>query len=178
MDYGVAEAFLKKGKWFITRGEHDKAVSLLKEALLIDNELKEAYLYLGISCDDLGNYGLAILSYKRSFELDPNDCDNHVNIGFLYLKTGNLKESESFLEKAIKLGQIAFGNMNLGHVHLAKGEEAKALACYQKSLAAFDNKDKFWEGMRDDYQYLQQYGIQKEDYEALLSQLEGYQPPK
>ena len=57
--------------------------------------------------------------------------------------------------------------MNLDHVYLAKGEREKALDAYKLSISNFDDPNTFIKGFEDDYQYVAQYGITKEEYSEI-----------
>ena len=71
-----------------------------------------------------------------------------------------------------------YGYMNLGHVYLIEANEVKALNCYIKSLLSFEDKNLFWQGMRDDYQYLEQYGITPEKYNSVLEEVKSQSKSK
>jgi tetratricopeptide (TPR) repeat protein len=110
--------------------------------------------------------------------IKPDKHETFNSLGFLYLKTGDLINAETHLVKSIAFGSNDFGNMNLGHVYLCKGEEEKAILCYQKGLSHIDNSDDFWAGMKDDYAYLVQYGISEGYYQTILEKIRDNAPPQ
>lgn len=113
----------------------------------------------------------AIHCYWKAFDIQPNNPRGLISLGFNLICIGASNISEQFLVKAIDLGETYLGNMNLGHVHLCKNEKEKALDCYKKSLDTYENKQPFWEGMADDFQYLTQYGITEDYYQSVLAEL-------
>ena len=40
-----------------------------------------------------------------------------------------------------------------------------------KSLTTFSNKNQFWDGMKDDFQHLVQYGITDEYFQCILEKI-------
>ncbi len=95
-------------------------------------------------------------------------------MGFLYLQNRDLELAEKNLLKSIELGSKDLGNMNLGHVYLAKKETKKALECYKKSINNFSNKEEFLKGFDDDYQYLEQYGLNKKTHEKIRKKIMAF----
>ena len=69
------------------------------------------------------------------------------------------------------MGGFDNSNMNLGHVYLCQGNKEKALEYYKSSLSHFEDKAAFWAGMKDDFQYLTQYGIAEEYYKNVLGEI-------
>ena len=61
--------------------------------------------------------------------------------------------------------------MNTGHVHLAKGETAEALKCYQKAHQAETSHTDFIKKMEDDRKELMNHGLTDEDIDILLDLL-------
>ena len=109
--------------------------------------------------------------YQKSIDIKLDYIDSYISLGFCLIKYGKIEEAKPVLLKAIELGDLDTSNMNLGHVYLCKKEEGKAIQCYQASLSQFENKDNFWAGMKDDYQYLVQYGITEAYYQTILEKI-------
>jgi tetratricopeptide (TPR) repeat protein len=129
------------------------------------------YIGKGKFYSDNNQNDKALESYSKAFDIQPNKPNDLNSVGFNLICAGGVKSSEQFLFKAIELGNVIYGNMNLGHVYLCKSEKEKALECYKKSLDAVENKQYFWEGMADDLQYLTQYGITEAYYQGVLEEL-------
>ena len=77
------------------------------------------------------------------------------------------------MNKGILLGYSGLGYKNLGHIFLIKQKETGALQHYRKSLAAFEDKNRFWELMKEDFKdlHLKQYGISAAYYEEILEKI-------
>ena len=140
---------------------------------IINDNYLNAFLFfiLGYAYGNLGDKDKAIECYEKAIEIKPDDADTWMSLGWLFLKSGNLQRSHETLFKSVELGIIDFGNMNLGHVYLCQSEISKALEYYQISKNNFSSEEAFWEGMEDDFQYLEQYEVTKEVYQDILKQI-------
>jgi Tfp pilus assembly protein PilF len=166
-----AEAFYNMGSAYNDKGDKDKAIECYEKAIEIKPDKHEAFNNMGLAYSNKGDKDKAIECYQKAIEIKPDFHEAYVNLGFYLIKFGKIEDAKPILLKAIELGDLDTSNMNLGHVYLCKNEEAKALECYQTSLSHFENKDVFWKGMKDDYQYLAQYGITETYYQTILEKI-------
>jgi hypothetical protein len=132
----------------------------------------------GLIFSHKNEYNKAIEYYNQAICIKPDFSRGHNNLGFLFIKSGDIEKAEKSLQRASALGSLDTGNMNLGHVYLIKGDKNTAILHYQTSLNNFKRKGKFWEGMNDDLQYLTQYGITKEYYRSILEEIKGSENSK
>ena len=160
------------GSAYGNKKEFDKAIEYFQKALEIKPDDYEVLNNLGDVYSDKKEFDKAIEYFQKALELKPDDCEVLNGLGFVFIKSGHLQSADKILSKSIELGNLDFGNMNLGHVYLASGKEEDAIACYKKSLAAFADKSIFGDGMNDDFQYLKQYGITEEYYESIIKKLQ------
>ena len=168
------EAFYNMGLAYDNSGEYGKTIECYKKALEIKPDFHEALNNMGNAYNNSGEYGKAIECYKKALEVKPDDHEVLNNMGFLYLRQGNFLDAKIILQKSIDLGSLDLGNMNMGHVCLAEKDEEKAFEHYRTALTHFPSKDKFFEGMEDDFQYPDQYGVTKEQYDAIINELKKY----
>jgi tetratricopeptide (TPR) repeat protein len=165
------EAFYNLGLAYSNEGDKDKAIECYQKAIDIKPDKYEAFNNMGSAYDDKGDKDKAIECYQKAIEIKPDYQEAFGSLGFCLIIIGSIKEAETILLKAIELGDNDTSNMNLGHVYLCKNEEEKAIECYKTSLSHFENKDNFWQGMKDDYQYLVQYGITEAYYQSVLEKI-------
>jgi tetratricopeptide (TPR) repeat protein len=166
------ETFYNMGNAYYNKGDKDKAIEYYQKAIEIKSNHYEAFRNMGSTYDDKGDKDKAIEYYQKAIDIKPDNHETYVNLGFSHIKFGTINEAETILLKAIELGEMTISQMNLGHVHLCKNEEEKAIECYKISLSYFENKDNFWKDMKDDYQYLVQYGITEAYYQSVLEKIE------
>ncbi len=164
-------AWNNMGVVYMELNKKEKAIECYKKAVDIKSDYYDAWNNMGNAYSDIGEKEKAIECYKKAVELKPEDNNTYMNLGFLYLKESDLKLSEKYLLKSVELGGLDFGNQNLGHIYLVKGEIEKALEHYKKGVINFSNKDEFFKGFDEDYKYLKQYGLNKETYESIRQQL-------
>jgi tetratricopeptide (TPR) repeat protein len=167
-----SNAFYLMGNAYSNEGEYDKAIECYQKAITGKRKVvHEAFYGIGYAYESQGDNKKAIHFFEQAINIKPNFREAYGSLGFCYMKIGSINEAEPILLKAIELGDNDTSNMNLGHVYLCKNEEEKAIECYKTSLSHFENKDKFWEGMKDDYQYLVQYGITEAYYQSVLEKI-------
>jgi len=82
-DYRLARYFQKKGK-------HKFAVDELLKAIRKDPSCIKAYNALGVSYDHLGQFDLAVKSYKFALQLNPELDYVYNNLGYSYLLNKDL----------------------------------------------------------------------------------------
>ncbi|MEZ4851230.1 MAG: tetratricopeptide repeat protein [Bacteroidia bacterium] len=164
-------AFNDLGNAYYYQQKYNKAIAAYEKAIKFKVDYPDALNNLGIVYSDQQKYAEAIAAYEKVIELKPNVPDTFNSIGFLYLQMGTLTKAKETLTQAVEKGSQDYANMNLGHVFLALKEEEKAINYYLKSLTAFSNKDQFWDIMKDDFQYLEQYGITDEYYQGILEKI-------
>ncbi len=153
------------------KGNNDKAIECYQKAIEIKPDKHEAFFNMGIAYSNKSDKDKAIECYQKAIEIKPDFYEAFMSIGFTHLKIGNLDLAEEYLIKSIEFGGVDFGNMNLGHVYLAKQNKELALQTYIKSVNNFKNKEKFFEGFDDDFQYLVQYGITEQQYNEMKEKI-------
>ena len=153
------------------QGKYDEAIESYKKSLQIKADQYGVYNNMGNAYVEQGKYEEAIESYKKSLQIKPDQDEAYIDIGFIYLIIGSLEKSQEALERALSLGELSYASMNLGHIQLAQKDEAKALDYYYQSIKARDDQQSFWDGMQEDYQYLEQYGITEAYYQSILQKI-------
>jgi len=81
------------------------------------------------------NPQLAIASYQRALELNPDDIVTLFNAGLLMLDAGNFDQAEEFFRHSLKIHpRFPNGLMGLGMTLVKKGRVAEGISELQKSL--------------------------------------------
>ncbi len=122
---------------------------------------------MGIVYDNQQNYDAAIEAYQKAIEINPN-MNILPNIGWIYFVDGKIKEAKPYFEKSTSTPESL---MNLGHIALIENNKEEAINLYKQSLSKFEDKNIFFEGMEDDFQYLEKQGINKEVYQKIIEDL-------
>lgn len=159
------------GYAYVAIGNYPAAIEHYQKSLALNPNNKSSRNNLGVAYHKNGQSQQAVEIYLQSLTMDEDHEVYNNNIGYLYLMTGELEKAFHYLQHSLELGLLDFANRNLGHCYLVKGEQAQALNYYQASWQAFDSKAEFWSGMENDFQYLKQYGLTLDTYEAIKTAL-------
>jgi tetratricopeptide (TPR) repeat protein len=104
----------------------------------IEEQFLDAYSFLraGIANERTGNYPLAVKSYQRGLEIDPDNVEILNSLGFSYYQQGKAQEAVAALEKALAVDPKHWkAHNNMALASIALGELEMAEAHYRESLA-------------------------------------------
>ncbi len=120
--------------WFlIAKGDFDKAIEKMKQALILDplslpliGNLADAYGFAG-------RFQEAIEQYDKAIEMDPRFRRAFEGKGMIYLLMGEYDKALEYVEHYHKLiGHPLKGLGSLGHAYAVTGQREKALECIEK----------------------------------------------
>src|SRR5574341_2293345 len=111
------------------RGELDEAIRLYQESLAI-YPTAEAHTFLGWTYSFQGRLDEAIAECHKAIAVDPDFGNPYNDIGVYLMQKGDLDGAIPWLEKAKKAPRYEprqFPYMNLGRIHLRRGQWTEAL---------------------------------------------------
>jgi Tfp pilus assembly protein PilF len=117
-------------------GELDLAIRLYKRSIAA-HPTPEAYTFLGWSYSSLGRVDDAIAQCKRAIGLDPEFGNPYNDIGAYLIQLGRFDEALAWLEQAKRAARYEarhFPYLNVGRVHVARGEVGLALQEFRAAL--------------------------------------------
>ena len=127
------EAYLTLGYLLRGEGQHEEAVSLLKQSLVIDHEARDVYNALGLIYLDLHRYDEAIAAHQRYVQLSPAEPNAYDSLGMSYQCAGRYTEALATFGEALTLEPDHFiANIHLGNTHVQLGRYQTALAQYRR----------------------------------------------
>ena len=126
---------------------------------------------LGFCFRMLNRFEDAIDFYKKAFRIKSDDIQILENIAWCSFILGDIDTTHQFYLKELEIHNNDCALMNLGHVHLIRHNKQKAYSYYERSLVICKSPSFFWDGMEDDFQHLEQYGITREQYDKVLAEL-------
>ena len=125
---------------------------MLLELLDRDLDYKKAEILnnLGISYNDMGDYGKAIECYKKALEIGKNALGNnhpdialyYNNLGSSYYSIGDYKRAIEYHEKALEINNhpdVTLSYNNLGTAYSRLGDYNKAIEYHKKALEIIKN---------------------------------------
>lgn len=174
---GEARSLNLQGSKFMFEKKHEQALALNEEALIIatiadDHKMMgKIYNSLGINYYSLGDKENCLVNLRKAFRQSELAKDSSTtiiigsNIGYMYLKNGDLDLAEQYLERADELNNEFKTEIGVNSVqkHLAslyglQGKDEKAIEYFSASLKkAKETNDKFSLG----WNYLQLAKFQK-----------------
>jgi tetratricopeptide (TPR) repeat protein len=106
-DPSHAQALAYLGDIELKRDRPEEALLLLKKAVEIRNDIRIAYLDIGIILAQQNRYSDALAAFQHAEKLDPSQPDAHLRLGRLYQAMGNKVAAEQEFAKLRQLHQKA-----------------------------------------------------------------------
>ncbi len=114
--------------------QYEKAISNYKEVIKSDPTCTDAYMYIGICYDHLGDYSSAINFYDMALEIYPLYPKAWLNKAITYQHTGDITEALICFDKAIELDRnYSLAYYNKGVLLMENGDYRRALECFTKT---------------------------------------------
>jgi serine/threonine-protein kinase len=140
-DPKFAQAYVDLGrayweKWELTKETlwAEKAKSICRKALEINDTLVHAYIQFGIILRETGEYKQAVANLLRSIELDGSNVAAHKELALTYEKQGSLEDSEKEYLRAIELmPDNGRGYIDLGVFYFYHGKYEEAEKRFEKA---------------------------------------------
>ena len=129
------EAYLRLGYLLRGEGQHEEAVSVLKQSLVIDQEARDVYNALGLIYLDLHRYDEAIAAHQRYVQLTPTEPNAYDSLGMSYQCAGRYAEALAAYERALALRPDHYiANIHLGNACVQLGRYQTALAQFRRVI--------------------------------------------
>lgn len=126
------------GNYFYKKGEPDRAISELEEAVRLKKNYPEGHNSLGTMYIDKGLIDKAFAEYLEAIKYRPVFPQAYYNLGNACIKKGMVDDGIAFFDKAINQGMYnpqIFNN--LGSAYMKKGMVDEAVIQYQKALSVY-----------------------------------------
>jgi predicted Zn-dependent protease len=91
---GHAQSLAYLGDIAMKNDNPEEALTYLRKAVALKNDIRIAYIDLGNILAKQRNYSEAIPALKRAVELDPEQSDAHYRLANIYRAMGNAVEAE------------------------------------------------------------------------------------
>ena len=97
------DAYIRRGNAYNHKGDYDRAIADLEQAVRLDPKDPKAYVIRGFAYVEKGDYDRAIADLEQAVRLDPKDPKAYVIRGFAYVEKGDYDRAIADLEQAIRL---------------------------------------------------------------------------
>ncbi len=134
------EAYVTLGYLFRGEGQHEEAVRVLKQSLVIDQEARDVYNALGLIYLDLHRYDEAIAAHQRYVQLAPAEPNAYDSLGMSYQCAGRYAAALAAYGQALALRPDHFiANIHLGNAYVQLGRYQAALAQFRRLIQIAPN---------------------------------------
>ena len=126
---------LLRGKKLLQRGDYAAAVEQLKTATTLLPANAQAWNYLGVACQNVGQMDDAVMAYKRSLALDRDLMEAHYNLGCLWLEQNQFDSAKiEFTAYTLRRANAPEGWLKLGSAQLRAGDIVPAEKSFSTAL--------------------------------------------
>jgi eukaryotic-like serine/threonine-protein kinase len=116
-------------------GQHEEAVGVLKQSLVIDPEARDVYNALGLIYLDLHRYDEALAAHQRYVQLAPTEPNAYDSLGMSYQCAGRYAEALTAYGQALALRPDNYvASIHLGNAYVQLGRYQAALAQFRRLI--------------------------------------------
>jgi eukaryotic-like serine/threonine-protein kinase len=147
---GLAKSYDSAGRTADAEASYRKAIALLPDSW-------DGYNSFALFLDDHQRYDEAIAQFRRAIQLTPDNGPLYLNLGAVYIDTGNPKyfpEAEQMLRKSIVLDPSYAAYANLGSLYIHEVKYAEAADVVEKALQMNDKDYLVWGNLAVAYEGL------------------------
>jgi len=129
------KAYCKLGNIYLLIEAPDKAINVLKKAIVIDSNCAFPYNTLTIAYAKKGMLNEAIVAAKEGISIDDNDPRLYATLGFCYLIQNMFDDAIEHFKKAIAVDStFSTAYVDLAYAYYEKGRYNLAIINYDKAL--------------------------------------------
>jgi len=100
----LARAFFNRGRAFSDKGQYDRAIADLDQAIRLDPAYPDAFNNRGVAYSGKGQFERAAADFDQAIRLDPNYAIAIFNRGLAAQNLGHPDEAAQYFEKAKQAG--------------------------------------------------------------------------
>ena len=127
--------YFQRGTAYYYKGEYDRAIADLDQAIALHPDLAMAYSNRGIAYAHKGEYDQAIEDFDQAIELQPDYAQAYNNRGNAYAHKGEYDRAIEDYDQAIALQpDYAEAYNNRGNAYAHKGEYDRAIEDYDQAI--------------------------------------------
>ncbi len=121
---------------YYRRGEKEKAIAVLREALRINPHHSEAHNNLGVYYREKGEWEKALDQFQKSLDSDPHYHSAAVNQAEVLFHLGEMERPLAIIRKVLQENPCSPTALNARGIILEKkGDSEKALQSYRKAIS-------------------------------------------
>jgi tetratricopeptide (TPR) repeat protein len=130
----------------IQAGDFEAATTLLHKGLAAHPSNADLWNLLGIAETELHHMGLAKEAFEHGLQIAPSSITLNENFGFLFYRSAQYKEAQTYLERAVSLGSDKAGvRFSLAASMMRNGQVPQALASLTSLEPVLADSPEYWE---------------------------------
>jgi len=136
-----AANFSNQGSLKVQKGDVPGAIANFTQALVLNPNIPQAYLGLGIATSKQGNKQQAIYNYDRALQFNPNLAEAYFGRGQAYYELGNKQKAIGDYEQAIRVNpNYGLAYLERGAIRCMLGTKSQAVSDFQQAGALFSKQ--------------------------------------
>ena len=136
-----AANFSNQGSLKVQKGDVPGAIANFTQALVLNPNIPQAYLGLGIATSIQGNKQQAIYNYDRALQFNPNLAEAYFGRGQAYYELGNKQKAIGDYEQAIRVNpNYGLAYLERGAVRCMLGTKSQAVSDFQQAGELFSKQ--------------------------------------
>jgi tellurium resistance protein TerD len=136
-----AANFSNQGSLKVQKGDVPGAIANFTQALVLNPNIPQAYLGLGIATSKQGNKQQAIYNYDRALQFNPNLAEAYFGRGQAYYELGNKQRAIGDYEQAIRVNpNYGLAYLERGAIRCMLGTKSQAVSDFQQAGELFSKQ--------------------------------------
>jgi tetratricopeptide (TPR) repeat protein len=153
----------------IEHGDHQKALELLHQSILLDPNAEQAHNNLGIALAGLGRLDEASASLRKATEINPGFAVAHYNLGSVLQRANRVEEAADSLRRAIAAKpDYVDAHLHLGNALYQQKQFEAAAASYRSAVELRPDSPVTHYGLASALQALQRHDEAEAGYRRSL----------
>ena len=131
------------------QGEWDAAAAEANAAIALRPNYWRNHAQLGDSLMRAGHLEAAIAAYSRLTQLQPDSDRGYQRLGTAQLAAGRMDDAMDSYQKANGIRESGATYSNIGTIHYWRGDNARAIAAYERAIALAPNRADLYANLGD-----------------------------
>lgn len=166
----IADDYIKQGEALYLEGNYEEAAVRFEKAILLNNNIDEAWYWRGNALIKLQRQEEAIACYERAISIKPDRYEFWYNKANLLGKLQRYEEAILSYEKACEIAPENYAVWHSRAALLGKLQRyQEAIACYERALTIKDTDSEIWHNRGAMLGKIQQHAEAVASYDRALA---------